>query len=367
MTNDFLVTRWRVRCGAAWLGLALLLLGGCSNEDRLSPSPEVPITTTSPDDSAGTGDSLPAPTDSTVVVPDTTVVTDTTVVIDSTMVVDSSSPSTLNALIPPGIVFGTIQLTPTLMNSVQNGTLMGGQISPTNAISILSAIRAKGGRIVIKMCMGADSFVKNADGTFSFTKWKALVDRFRTVNLGPYISDGTIVGHYLIDEPHRPVRWGGKVISQSTLEAMAQYSKQIWPTMTTFVRVAPSWLAASSVTYNYLDAGWLQYESWMGSISSKLTTEVAAANLKGLGLGVGLNVMNGGNGSSRIPGLTQGKYAMSASEIRTYGTALLNQSISCAFYNWVYNATYYGRSDIKSAMADMSAKAKLHARTSCRR
>jgi hypothetical protein len=57
---------------------------------------------------------------------------------------------------------------------------------------------------------------------------------------------------------------------------------------------------------------------------------------------------------------------MSASEIRSYGSAMLNQSYSCAFFMWMSDATYYGRSTIKSAMADMSLKARSHAKTSCR-
>jgi hypothetical protein len=353
MIFDPVAMKWRAMCGAPALAMALLVLGACGNEDRLSPTPEAPITTAAPGDSTGAVDPGPTPSDSSGVV-------------DSTTIIDSTGISTLSSLIAPGIVFGTIELTTSLLSSVHNGTLMGGQIDQNNASTILSATRAKGGRIVIKMCMGRDSFVKNADGTFSFTKWKALVDRFRKVNLGPYITDGTIVGHYLIDEPHRTARWGGKIIPPATLEAMAKYSKSIWPNLTTFVRVAPSWLAGFSTTYNYLDAGWLQYESWMGSVSTKVTNEVAAAKRKGLGLAVGLNVLDGGNGSSRLAGWSRGKYKMSASEISSYGTTLLNQSYSCAFYNWMYDGAYYGRSDIRNAMASLSSKARGHIRTSCR-
>jgi hypothetical protein len=35
-------------------------------------------------------------------------------------------------------------------------------------------------------------------------------------------------------------------------------------------------------------------------------------------------------------------------------------------FRWQYDATYFGRSDIKSAFADMSLKARAHAKTSCR-
>jgi hypothetical protein len=256
-----------------------------------------------------------------------------------------------------------------LLNSVHTGTLFGGGVTPANVLTLLTTARAKGARVVLKLSMGSDSYVTNSDGTFSLTKWKSLVARFKTVNLAPYIADGTILGHYLIDEPSRTARWGGKIIPQSTLEAMAQYSKQLWPDMTTFVRAVPSWLAQSSVTYRYLDAGWLQYASNKGDAAKLVAAEVAAGRSKGLGLVVGLNVLDGGNGSSGIRGATTGKYSMSASELRSYGTAMLNQTYACGFYNYSYNFTgpaYYARSDIKSAMAELSTKAKAHVRTSCK-
>jgi hypothetical protein len=266
----------------------------------------------------------------------------------------------------PGVVFGTFSLPTEALNSVHTGWMQGGPLDPSNILSKLSAVRAKGGRVVLKLCKGSDSYVKNADGTFSFSKWKSLVSRYRNINLGPYIADGTIVGHFLIDEPQRAAKWGGRTISPATLEAMAKYSKQLWPGMTTIARVVPSWLAASSVSYTYLDAGWAQYASSKGDAGKWAAAEVAAAKRKGLGLVVGMNVLDGGNGSSRIAGWSRGRYAMSATEIRNYGTALLNQSYSCAFFNWMYDSRYFGRTDIKSAMASVSTKARAHAKTSCR-
>ncbi len=57
---------------------------------------------------------------------------------------------------------------------------------------------------------------------------------------------------------------------------------------------------------------------------------------------------------------------MSAAELKEYGTALLNQSYVCAFSMWRYDATYYNRTDVKNAMADLSAKARSHVKTSCK-
>jgi hypothetical protein len=266
----------------------------------------------------------------------------------------------------PGIVFGSVSMPNSYLNEVHTGWLTGGPLDPSNILSHLSGARAKGGRVVIKLCKGKDQYVKNADGTFSLTKWKSLVSRYSNVNLGSYISDGTIIGHYLIDEPHRAERWGGKAISQGTLEAMAQHSKGLWPQMTTFVRVEPSYLASASLTYKHLDAGWTQYQVGKGDAAKWVAAEVAAAKRKGLGLVVGLNLLNGGNGSSKIRGTRSGKWAMSPNEIRNYGNAMLGQSLACAFFNWTHDPQYYERSDIRSAMADVSAKARSHVKTSCR-
>jgi len=213
-----------------------------------------------------------------------------------------------------------------LLSSVLTGSKRGGGLTPENIIPLLNDARARGGRLILKLCLGHDSYVKNADGTFSLTKWKELVGRFRNVNLTPYINDGTIVGHFIIDEPHRTAKWGGKVIPQATVEAMAQYSKQLWPTMTTFVHTKTDWLADTPVTYRYLDAGWAQYAVGKGEVNTWITSEIAQAKRKGLGLVIGINVIAGSSANGGIRGYYPGYYAMSATQLKNWGTALLNQS-----------------------------------------
>jgi hypothetical protein len=230
--------------------------------------------------------------------------------------------------------------------------------------------RAKGGRLVLKLVGGSDDRQKNADGTFSLTKWKTLVDKFKPLSLTSYINDGTLMGVFLIDEPHNTNKWGGKIIPHATVEAMAKHTKMIWPNLATFVRARPTWLAQSSITYVYLDAGWFQYEAqYMGDVTIATNKEVNAAKAKRLGIAVGLNVLDGGNGSSGIRGTRTGKYKMSATEIRNYGTVLLNQTYSCGFFNWTWiegGAEYFARSDVSSAMSYLSGKARNHVKTSCR-
>lgn len=354
---------YRRACLRSVAGGLLILAAACG--DGAGPSSETVPTAAAPGGTASP-DTAVAPPDTTVIVPGDSGLRNP----DSTLMgpTDSAAgvvPTTDPTSVAPGIVFGTIDMETPQFSSMHTGSVLGGGLDPSNALTQLAQTRAKGARVVIKLCRGRDSFVKNADGTFSLTKWKALVARYQSVNIAPYIADGTIIGHWLIDEPHIARRWGGKIISQATLEAMAQYSKQLWPTMTTFVRVVPSWLAAAPITYKYLDAGWLQYTASRGNVATVLASEVAAAKSRGLGLMVGMNVLAGGNGSSGVRDGNLG-WNMSASELTSYGTTLLNQTYACGFFMWAWDPGYYGQSNIKSAMAGLSAQAKTHVKTSCK-
>jgi hypothetical protein len=233
----------------------------------------------------------------------------------------------------------------------------------------LRITKSKGGRLALEMASKGDERIQNADGTFSYAKWKALVDGYKAYNFNSYITDGTLIGHFLVDEPENLRKWGGKPIPYTTIEAMAKYSKQLWPGLTTFVRAPPKWLAQASINFTYLDAGWVQYGYWKGNASQWIAAEVAAAKAKRIGIMAGMNVLDGGNGSSRIRGWLSYRWAMSAAEIKSYGTAILAQPYVCGFIAWTYlyqGANYFNRTDVKSSMTSLSNLAKSHAQTSCR-
>jgi hypothetical protein len=264
----------------------------------------------------------------------------------------------------PGIVFSSSALTASQLNSVHTGLVEAP--TPSNLLSFLAQVRSKGGRVLIKLA-GSENGYKNPDGTFNLAKWQGRVDRFRSIDFSSYIADGTIVGHFLVDEPHFTGRWGDKGIPQATVEAAAKHSKQRWPNMPTLVNAPANWLASVPVTYVHLDAGWAMFRSKTSSSPSGwVAQQVKRAKSKGLGLVAGLNVLDGGNGSSGIRGTQPKTWAMSATELRQYGSALLDQGYVCAFSMWRYSSTYYNRADVKSVMAELSAKARSHAKTPCR-
>jgi hypothetical protein len=279
-----------------------------------------------------------------------------------TSVASDQEPQLASAAVPPGVVFLSFDLDNALLGSVHTGTTRSP--SPSNILSQLSQAKTKGARAIVRLS-GSKSGFTNADATLNVTKWKSMIARFKTVNLAPYIQDGTLMGHYLIDEPDLPSQWGGAPVSQATVESLAKYSKSIWPALPTLVMARARWLASSSITYTYLDAAWGQYSAQKGSLSTYISREVSSAKTKHLGLMFGLNILDGGDGSSGIAGYRSGHWAMSANELKTYGGALLGSTYACGFGMWKYSSSYYARADIKSAMSSLSTKAKAHAKTPC--
>jgi hypothetical protein len=183
------------------------------------------------------------------------------------------------------------------------------------------------------------------------------------VNFSSYIKDGTVVGHYILDEPYDPANWGGRTISSATVDELAKYSKQIWPDLPTIVRARPGHLKGHK--FKYLDAAWSQYSERFGSAARFITEDVRQAKAMGLALVVGMNQLAGGS-KKGTKGFVPGKYAMAASELESWGNTLLADAYPCAFISWKYDSRYMGRSDVKAALARLAGKASNQATKSCR-
>jgi hypothetical protein len=236
-------------------------------------------------------------------------------------------------------------------------------IPPEFLMPELDAARRAGIRIILRLA-GGERFYQNSDKSFNLEKWKGRVDRFRRLDLASYVADGTITGHFILDEPHDKSNWGGNYVAKADVDAMAKYSKEIWPTLPTIVRGWPAYM--KGYDYKYLDAAWAQYSERFGPIDEFISENVRDSKASGLALVVGLNLLDGGTQSSGIPGIARGRYSMSASQIRSWGGALMAEPYVCAFLNWRYIGSYFSRSDIKEAMAELGEKAKRRTKKTCR-
>ncbi|HYF40402.1 MAG TPA: hypothetical protein VD930_11980 [Gemmatimonadales bacterium] len=252
-----------------------------------------------------------------------------------------------------GIPFGIWNMPTSEFGSVYSGAYR--IIWPEELRTQLAAIKARGGRVVLNFA-GNERYFLDRSGNFSLSMWKQRVDRYRNVDFSDYVEDGTIIGHYLIDEPNDPANWNNRPVPGSTVEAMAQYSKQLWPRLTTIVRAEPGYLARTGGPYRYLDAAWAQYVTWKGTPQDYIKRNVADAQKLDMALITGLNILRGVGGTRQ----------MSASLIRSAGSTLLSSGYACGFLSWDYDRSYLSREDIREAMAYLAPLARRHAARSCR-
>jgi hypothetical protein len=323
MTHSYKLSRRISRLRAPVFAGIIATLIGCNSTDSLTPS-------TTPADAG-----------------------DQTATVDPTTAVDQATDPGLVSLstvsFAGGIPIGLASQPTSYYGNRYNGALRN--IWPAYLLKELAGIKARGGKVVLAFA-GSYRYYKDGSGHFSLDKWKQRINRFKGVNFSSYVNDGTIVGHYIIDEPNDPSNWGGRPIPPSTVEQMAQYSKSLWPGLVTIARVEPSYLN----TAHYLDAAWAQYVARKGAPDDYIRRNVNDAQNRGLSLVIGLNVLKGGYNGSK----------MTASQVQSWGSTLLNSSYPCAFISWQWNDTYLSSSGIKNAMDVLRNKAENRSNKTCR-
>lgn len=269
-----------------------------------------------------------------------------------------------------GIAYGDFHLEEPDFRSY-SGTLRA--ISPTSARAVLEKARSAGVRVFVALAV-AKNLSADSKGRFDFAKWKKTVDRFRSVDLQPYIADGTIVGHYIIDEPQCKTCWGGAGIPAEAVEEMARYSKAIWPNLATGVRMVPS--RFPDIRHKHIDFGWAQWEGPLHVPSFGDTPErfrdreIAAAKKRGIGVVFGLNYINGGDGSSGILGTYENarkvkRFAMSTAEVKRVGAVLAAAPYACALISWKSDAKFDARPGMMAAKEHVGSVAANRETGSC--
>jgi hypothetical protein len=258
-----------------------------------------------------------------------------------------------------GIAFGPYHLPTRLYGPDHSATLRAAR--SIDFWADLEAARRAGARVILSF-IGNERRYRDDKNHFSMAMWKARVDRYRGYDISSYIQDGTIIGHYILDEPHDPTNWGGTVVTRAQVDEMAQYSKSIWPSLPTIIRGWPEYL--KGYHYQYLDAAWAQYSERFGDVDAFIANNVRDARGAGLQLVVGLNLLGGGTKSGGLKGYGS-RYALTAAQVRQKGGVLMAEPYSCAFINWEYNEAYFARSDIKAALEELSDQARRRPLKTC--
>jgi hypothetical protein len=281
-----------------------------------------------------------------------------------------NGPDSLYAGIGQGIPFGSFGLPQDQFGAPHTGAVV--PVSRSNVGSVLRAAQEGKLRLVLNLA-GSGNRYRNPDGTFNLAAWKARIDTYRDVDFAPYVTEGLILAHFLMDEPQADNTWGGQEVSRADVEEMARYSKSIWPTLPTAARAPPGWLGMGGTTYESVDVAWAQWAGPRHGAGTGRTPEefrdenVARAKELGLGLIFGLNYLDGGDGSSGIRGTEPHPewWQMSAAELAHVGTVLASAPYACALLSWKYEPAFEHRPDARAALDSVASVAATRGGTSC--
>jgi hypothetical protein len=198
---------------------------------------------------------------------------------------------------------------------------------------LLPMVREAGLQVTLRLT--GDHHHYTTGGDFDLEAWKRTLSRWEGIPLQEFIDDGTLAGHMLLDDIEN---FEGHDPDAAELDEMARFSRALLPGLMTFVRQkATAMPRPVGGKYIHLDAIVNQYKAAEGDVREYAATEAAAAAALGVGVINGLNIANGGDGSSGQPGWGAGKHAMSAEEIRRYGWVLSSVPECGMFLNWEYD------------------------------
>jgi hypothetical protein len=284
---------------------------------------------------------------------------------------------------PSGLPFGpiglwnsdtTVSWGPLPFSASHNYTHAGGIIAQVNTA------RAMRHRLVLAMTGGLSTRY-STNGQFDFVKWTNRMDTFNTPAIrdavAAGVADGTIIGNQLIDEPETR-RWGG-VINKATIDQMARYAKDIFPTLPMAVNHGPPahhWRA--SERYQVLDYVIYQYNHWItaGDIVAWREEVLAQARQDGVTPAFSLNVLDGGvqdrgtNYSCTGPGQAgRGTYhpncRMTPDQVRTWAREI--GGAGCAMFLWRYEPAFMSAAANLAVFEEVAERLSQAPKRSCRR
>jgi hypothetical protein len=244
-----------------------------------------------------------------------------------------------------------------------------GQNSVAGVVTQITAARAYGMHLVLCLAGCAHDPVKT-NGKFDLTKWKAAIALYNTATIrnaiAQAVSDGTVIGNELIDEPEI-ADWGG-VLTKPMLDGMASYVTTIFPTLPQGVGTGgtASYTWRTTERYAVVDFVIAQFAQRNGDAATYRSNVLARAALEGWTPAFSLNLLNGGTPGTTCSagvGTNAGLCRMTAAQVTSYGKAL--GPSGCVMVMWKYEDAFFARSDNQQAFRDVAGALSLSPRRRC--
>ncbi len=250
-------------------------------------------------------------------------------------------------------------------------------VAPSYIVRLISAARSQGQSLLLQMTCADPSEFKSG-GKFDLNKWKSRMNQFNTSTIrnaiAAGVSDGTVIGNSMFDEPERSASWG--TMTKAVIDNAAAYGKSLFPTLPMGVSHGGGGLDwQSSTRYYKLDYVNYQYSTRLGSVSSFRDKALARGQRDGTATSFSLNVLNGGrqdtDGSWTCSGAGQAGVGtrkpncrMTADQLRDYGRTL--GPSACQLVMWRFDSKWFSRSDNQQAMRDVASTLASKSRRPCK-
>ena len=291
---------------------------------------------------------------------------------------------------PPGtgVPFGPYRLWATATSLNANAAAFTASLNssdPSTIVTLIGAARTKGHKLVLNMtaCCASEYLTS---GNFDLAKWKARQDLFNTAAIrtaiAEAVSNGTVIGGKLIDEPER-ADWGTG-LSKSVVDQMAAYTKSYFPTLPLGIsHGAPGYRWRTDQTFTALD--WIVYQ-YNSAVSGTTYAKGDAAGWRdavlqqaaadGVAPAFSFNILDGGIEAARdglwncSTTLTEGRGTeepdcrMTAAQVREYGRVL--GPAGCALLMWRYDDEFMANPANQQAFRDVAALLASRTAPSCR-
>lgn len=241
--------------------------------------------------------------------------------------------------------------------------------NPESLLNQLDDCRSLGIRAWFRLTGSPSHFKDPETGHLRTDLWKGTMDPHAAYasQYEPYIADGTFQGNIMLDDLTNEDLWGGQVPTAAEIEELAAYSKQVIPGLPTAVRAVPSYLLdLKGSAYAELDTAWAQYSERKGPVDEYRAAEAQAAQDAGLGLVVGLQLMDGGEITDDCwPGFSDGTCSMKPAEITAFGSVLAVEPDACGMLLWHVDDVYLARDGVMDAILGIFDLARNRSTPSC--
>jgi hypothetical protein len=253
---------------------------------------------------------------------------------------------------PPGrgIPFGAWSIPTDMLGPLYNGTVLTG-VQP---YVHLQEIKERKGKVVLYLARNKS----RNQGIISV----AAVERFLAdwPDISPYIKDGTVWGIMVSDDITGKHIWGPDAPYYAQIDSIARLVKERWPGVRTIVR-AP--VDKMEYPWKWVDWAWVQYSHRYGEVAGYRDRQLALADSLHLCVAFGLNVLNGGDGSSGIKSRKL-RAQMTPGEILKYYSALL--PYTPVAFHWEYKPGFDDDPAIRAAMEKVRSWADTTVPPTCR-